>query len=276
MKDTLAASGNGSGIEVVNVPGGNGTVGLGRFLSDPTGGQALVTGLTMLNAMLVRRSPLSLDQMAPLARLATDHFVVVVPAGSTMQSIGDLRTAFQTEPGRISWGGGPTGSIDHVGALLMASASGLPPAALNYVPFLATGDAVAALADGRVSAAFLPSAELGAAIQAGRVRVLAIASSERLSGASIPTLRESGIDLEFANWRGLVGPPGLPEDEKAANERLLTDLAGLPRWKEALESKGWQAAYLPPAAFATFLAAEHSRVKAVLTAAGVLTTTLAE
>ena len=103
----------------------------------------------MLDAVLVKRSPIVLDQMTPVARLCAEYFVVAVPASSTFQSFGELRAALISNPGKVTWAGGPMGGIDHVGAALLAGAAGIDPAAINYVPFLTTPDAVTATAEER-------------------------------------------------------------------------------------------------------------------------------
>jgi putative tricarboxylic transport membrane protein len=252
------------------VPGGNGSIGLGRFLSSPSDAEILVTGLTMLDALLVQHAPVDLDQMTPLARLCAEPFAIVVPAASPIRTIGDLKVALQTEPSKISWAGGPVGGVDHAGAALLALASGIAPASLNYVPFVATGDAVAATVEGKVTAAFLSTAELGASLKAGQVRVLAVASSARLPSLEAPTLAETGVDLEFANWRGLMARPGLSPADRVILEALVADVVRSARWRELVVTKGWQEAYLGPAAFATFIQAEKARLKLALKTVGVL------
>lgn len=270
MQGALAAGDRGPTISVKNAPGGNGATGLGQFLGGTLDGDILVTGLTMLDAVLVKHVPVELDRLTPLARLCVEYFAVVVPANSPLKTFGDLKAALQTEPSKISWAGGPLGSIDHAGTALLAIASGIPPVALNYVAFLATGDAVAATIDGKVTAAFLSTVELNAALKAEQVRVLAVAAPARLPGLAAPTLQENGLDLDFANWRGLVARPDVPASNRRAFEALVGEVVGSLRWKDLIESKGWQEAYLEPAAFAAFMKAERIRIEAALRATGFL------
>ncbi len=270
MQSALASGGSPTTIAIQNVPGGNGTVGLARFLSVPPDGDILVTGLTMLDAMLVKRAPVEFARMTPLARLCVEYYAIVVPTASPIQTLADLKTALQTEPSKISWAGGPLGGIDHAGAALLAIASGVAPVALNYVPFVTTGDAVAATVDGKVTSAFLSTVELDQAIKAEAVRVLAVAAPMRLPTLKAPTLQESGLDLEFANWRGLMARPDVSPAERRTLETLVADVVAAPRWKELVESKGWREAYLDSSAFAAFIKAEKNRMKAALKAAGFL------
>lgn len=270
MQSVLSAGSAATTITIENVPGGNGAVGLARFAAGTPDGGVLVTGLTMLDAVLVKHGPVALDQLTPVARLCVEYFAVAVPAASPLKTIDDLKVALQTEPSRISWGGGPLGSIDHAGAALLAKAAGIPPVALNYVAFLTTPDAVAAAIDGKVGAVFLSTVELIAALKDERLRVLALAAPQRLQSPSAPTLKESGLDLEYGNWRGLVARTGAAEAERRRLDAVVTEIVTSPVWADLVESKGWQPAYLDGPAFSAFLKSEKARIKAALTATGFL------
>jgi putative tricarboxylic transport membrane protein len=270
MQEVLGAGNPNTTITIENVPGGNGVVGLRRFATQSSDGDVLITGLTMLDAVLVKRGPAELDQLTPLARLCTEYFAVAVPTNSPLRTVEDLKVTLQTEPSRISWGGGPLGSIDHAGAALLANAIGMPPVALNYVAFLTTADAVAAAIDGKVGAIFLSTVELGAGLKDERLRVLAVAAPQRLGNSAVPTLKESGFDLEYGNWRGLVARAGASEAERRGLDAVVTEIVTSPVWADMVESKGWQPAYLDGPAFQAFLQAEKARIRAALTAAGFL------
>jgi putative tricarboxylic transport membrane protein len=270
MRAALAERSPPSDVEVVNIPGGGGTTGLGQFLADPLEDQLLVTGLGMVTSILVRHAPVTLDRMTPIARLCAEHYLVVVPANSPIRNFGELRAAFQSNPAKVSWAGGPTGGIDHVAAALFARAIGVDPQALNYVPFLATPDAVGALVERKVTAGFLPRVELVAALKAETVRVLAVASADRVERIAAPTLKENGTDLEVFNWRGVVAKPGIRPAERAALTKLVTEMVSTAGWKDIVESRGWEPAFMAGDDFAAFVRDEHARVKAVLKATGTL------
>jgi putative tricarboxylic transport membrane protein len=258
-------------VEIVNIPGGGGAAGLTQFLVGPVDGDVLVTGLTMVDAILVKHSPVALERLTPIARLASETYAVVVPAKSPYASMTEFVAALQTEPARIPWAGGPTGGLDHAATALLAMATSTPPQAISYVPFLTTGDAVAAAIEGRVGAAFLSAVEVEAAVKAGQLKVLGVASPRRLPGwPEVPTLHESGLDLDFANWRGLVGRPEMPRADRLRIQAMVSDLAASPRWKALLTNRNWQDSYLEPDLFTAFMKAEKARIKAALLAVGVL------
>ena len=66
------------------------------------------------------------------------------------------------------------------------------------------------------------------------MRLLAVTAAQRVPGVDAPTLREAGVDLQFANWRGLVAPPGLAEADRLALTRLVDGMHGSPEWAQVL------------------------------------------
>jgi len=101
-------------------------------------------------------------------------------------------------------------------------------------------------------------------IGAGQLRVLAVTSAQRVPGVDAPTLREAGVDLQFANWRGLVAPPGLAEADRRALTRLVDGMHGSPEWAQVLARMNVTDAYLTGDEFGTFLRSEDERVAGVL------------
>jgi putative tricarboxylic transport membrane protein len=137
MQNALQEEDLASGIQVVNIPGAGGTIGLAQFVSSKEGqGNALMTGgLVMLGAILTNQSPVTLEQVTPIARLTGEYEVIVVPASSEFQTLDDLIAQFKEDPQSVSWGGGSAGGTDHMLVGLIAKASGVEPGGINYVPF---------------------------------------------------------------------------------------------------------------------------------------------
>ena len=109
----------------------------------------------------------------------------------------------------------------------MAEQVGLPASSVNYIAFSGGGAALAAVLGGQVSAAVSGFAEFAGQIAAGQLRILAVSAPSRVAGIDAPTLRESGIALDLANWRAIVAPPGLSDAEQAALTERIT------RWRRA-------------------------------------------
>jgi putative tricarboxylic transport membrane protein len=266
MQRVLAEIEPGVSVQVENVPGAAGTIGLARFIQSERGnpGALLVTGLVMTSGVILNGSPVSLADTTPIARLTGEYEVIVVPAASRFQSIGDLVAAFTADPGSISWGGGSAGGTDDLLVRLLAEQVGLRASDVNYVAFAGGGAALAAVLGGQLSAAVSGYAEFAGQIAAGQLRLLAISSASRVAGIDAPTLREAGIALDLANWRAVVAPPGLSAAEQSALTDRVTVLAASPEWRAILERNGWEDQFLAGQPFRAFLLAEQARIEAVL------------
>lgn len=253
-------------VQVENVPGAAGTIGLARFVSAERGrpDALLVTGLVMVSGIVATRSVVSLGDVTPIARLTGEDEVIVVPASSPHRTLQDLVDAFRREPRRVSWGGGSAGGTDDLLARLIAEAVGVAPADVNYVAFSGGGEALAALLGGQVTAGVSGLGEFAQSLAAGQLRALAVASPERVAGVEAPTLREAGVPLDLANWRAVVAPPGLSDVEAAGLAARVRQLVQSPAWRETLARTGWTDLHLDGPAFRQFLLAEQARVEAVL------------
>lgn len=271
MQEVLQTAGIVQAVQVENVAGAGGTVGLAQFANRKGDASAiLVGGLVMLGAILTNKSPVSLKDVTPLARLTGEYEVIVVPAASELKSMGDLAAKLKADAGSVSWGGGSAGGTDHILAGLIAKAAGADVTKLNYVAFSGGGEALAAIVGGHVTCGVSGLGEFEAQIKAGELRALAISSGERLPGLDAPTLKESGLDVELANWRGVFGAGELADADKAGLLDAVDQMVKSDGWKKTLETKGWIDTYLAGDAFAAFLADEETRVTAVLKEIGLV------
>jgi putative tricarboxylic transport membrane protein len=266
MQSALQEDGLASGIQVVNIPGAGGTIGLAQFVSSKEGqGNALMTsGLVMLGAILTNQSPVTLDQVTPIARLTGEYEVVAVPVESEIQTLDDLIARFKEDPQAVSWGGGSAGGTDHMLVGLIAKAAGVDPAGINYVPFSGGGESMASILGGHVTAGVNGYAEFAGHIESGALRPLAISSAERLEGVDIPTFKEQGVDVELTNWRGVVAPPEISDEDKKALGDAVGQMVESEAWQATLEERAWLDLYLPPDEFATFLQQDTEQAETVL------------
>jgi putative tricarboxylic transport membrane protein len=253
-------------VQVDNVPGAAGTIGLARFVSSERGNPdaLLITGLVMLSGITTNRAPVTLADCTPIARLTGEPEVIVVPAASPYRSLADLLAAFKASPASVSWGGGSAGGTDDLLVRLLAERVGVPPAQVNYIAFAGGGPALAALLGGQVSAGVSGYSEFAGQIEAGALRPLAISSPSSSGRAIAPTLRDQGIDLEFANWRGIVAAPGLTDAERDSLAARLARVVASPAWRALLARNGWDDMFLAGAPFRQFLISEQQRVDTVL------------
>ncbi len=253
-------------VTVENVPGAAGTIGLARFVSAERASTRtlLVTGLVMLSAIVTNGSPVTLADTTPIARLTGEFEAIVVPAASPYRTLADLVDAFVRDPGAIAWGGGSAGGIDQVLVWLLAQEKGIEPPRVNYIAFAGGGEALAAVLGAQVTAGVSGWGEFAAQVAAGRLRVLALSAPARVAGLDVPTLREHGFDLDLANWRGIVAPPGLPAPERDALRSLVERMVHTRAWQAALARNGWTDLYLDADDFARAITGEQARMNDVL------------
>jgi putative tricarboxylic transport membrane protein len=253
--------------QVQNIAGAGGTVGLAQFVNSAKGdgNQLMVNGFVMVGAILMNKSPVSLSQITPIARITEETQVLVVPANSPIKNAKDLAEAVKKDVAKVTFAGGSAGGVDHIMAALFVGA-----AKVNYVPFSGGGESLAAILGGKVTAGISGVAEYDGQIKAGKLRAIGVTSPNRLPGLDYPTFKEQGVDLVLANWRSVFGAPGINDTQKKALAELVEKMVKSNAWKEVLKQKGWDDAYLSGDEFAAFLKAENARVHEVLTSIGLV------
>ncbi|HEX2135653.1 MAG TPA: tripartite tricarboxylate transporter substrate binding protein [Microvirga sp.] len=272
MQQVLTQSGLAKSVQVTNVPGAGGTIGLAQFATGAKGdGKALmVNGFVMMGAILTNKAPVTLEQVTPIARLTAEAEAIVVPADSPLKSARDLVEAVKADPGKVRWAGGSAGGVDHIAAGLFAQAAGADATKINYIPFSGGGEALAAILGGKVTAGISGLGEFEGQIKAGKLRLLAVTAPTQREGLQTPTLKDQGIDLEITNWRSVVAPPGITPDQRKALVETIDRMVKSPAWQETLRQKGWDDAYLSGDEFGAFLKAENARVREVLASIGLV------
>ncbi len=251
LQTVLQQEGISGKVQVQNVPGAGGTIGLAQFASQQKGkGDALIVGgYVMVGAILTNKSPVTLKDVTPIARLTGEYEAIVVPASSPFKTMGDLVEALKKDPGAVSWGGGSAGGTDHIAVGLIAKAAGVDPKKINYIAYSGGGEALAAILGSQVSAGISGYGEFESQVKSGTLRLLAISSAERIEGIDAPTLKESGLDVVVENWRMLAAAPGITPEQKAAINADIEKLAKSKTWQDTLKTKGWADTYLAGDAF---------------------------
>jgi putative tricarboxylic transport membrane protein len=269
MQQALVAAKIARSVQVINVAGAGGSVGIAQFVNGAKGdgNQMMVNGFVMVGALAMNKSPVTLDQVTPIARLTEEIQVIVVPANSPIKTMADLVKAFKADPGKVSWGGGSAGGTDHILIGLIAKATGADSTKINYVPFKGGGEAVAAIVGGHVTAGVSGLGEFSEQIKGGRLRALALSSAQREEG--IPTLKEQGIDVELGNWRGVFAAPGITTAQRDALVKLVQDATNTPAWKATLEKLGWAGVFLGGDQYKTFVEEDTKRIAAIIDSLGI-------
>lgn len=253
-------------VEVFNLPGAGGTVGLGRLVGENGNGKLVMQmGLGVVGSVYTNKSPSTLTDTTPIARLIEEPDIIVVSKNSKYTSIGQLITEWKANPGAVPVGGGSSpGGPDHLAPMLVAKAVGIEPKSVNYIPYDGGGELLASVLGNKIGFGVSGVGEYLDQIQAGELRVLAVTGPKRIADVDAPTLKEAGIDVEFTNWRGVVAPPGISDTDRTALIDAYTRMHDSQQWKDALATNGWDDAFVTGPDFGTFLQKQTDQVGSVL------------
>ena len=269
MQSVLQESKIVGNVQVVNVPGAGGTVGLAQFVTGDKGNatKLIVGGYVMVGAIIANKSPVSLADVTPLARLTGEYDAIVVPKDSPITSMAELVDKLKADPGSVSWAGGSAGGVDHIAVGLIAKAVGVDPTKINYIPYSGGGEALAAILGGQVTAGISGYGEFEGQVKAGELRLLALTGGP--GGPDLPTLKSQGIDVDVQNWRMVAAAPGITDAEKADLVATVEAMANSDPWKAVLAAKNWQNTFLAGDAFAAYLDEQVKATTAVLKDLGI-------
>jgi putative tricarboxylic transport membrane protein len=272
IQAALEKAGLASGVQVRNVSGAGGTIGLAQFATSMQGrgDTILVSGLIMVGAILTNKSAMTLDDVVPLARLTGEYEMIAVTTDSPIGSMADLVAKLKADPSSVSWGGGSAGGTDQILTGLIAKAVGVDPTKVNYIAHSGGGEALTSILGGHVTAGVNGVAELLPQVEAGKLRPLAVSSEERVVGLDVPTLKEQGIDVALTNWRGVMAPPRIKDADKKKLGQMIDAMVKSEAWQETLKARGWIDLYQPEEAFNAFLKNDRAQVEGILKEIGLV------
>ncbi|RCV48859.1 Bug family tripartite tricarboxylate transporter substrate binding protein [Marinitenerispora sediminis] len=250
--------------QVVNVPGAGGTIGLAQAIRlEGRANTLMVTGTVMIGGIVVNQSSHTLNDVTPIARLADDYEVVVVPADSPYEDMSDLAAALREDPGSVAIGGGSLGGTDHLLAAMIGRDVGTDPQEINYIPFAGGSQALTSLLSHSIDVGISGYNEFSDQVSAGNVRILGVSANERVEGIDAPTLAEQDIDAVLPNWRGVMAPPGITDEERAELTAIVTEMRATPEWQDTLERNRWDDTFQTGPEFEEFLGSEIDRITTV-------------
>ena len=198
-------------------------IAISQFVTTKEGNKTavVVQGAGTVFFPLTNKTPVTLADVRPLARLAGEYEVIAVRQDSDVKDFKDLMARFKVNPGSIAWGGGSPGSTENIFFARLAKIAGMTPKAGQLHPAPKYGRGCHLGLEWPSDSCRRRSSGLQKTqIEAKKLRLLAVAAPERLPGVDTPTLRELGYDVVFANWRGVSVHKSL--DDKSAT--ALSDL----------------------------------------------------
>jgi putative tricarboxylic transport membrane protein len=179
-----------------------------------------------------------------VARLTEESSVIVVPAGGKIKTWKELVEALKANPKAVSVAGGSAGGTDHIVLGLMIKELGRNPREAAYVAFAGGGPANAAILGNQVTAGVSGYSEFADQIKAGRMIPLAVSGNIRIPGVNVPTMRELGLNVAVANWRGVFAAPGVTQAQRDKLVELMSKLNQSTAWQQELVTRKWTGVYL--------------------------------
>ncbi|WP_157522205.1 Bug family tripartite tricarboxylate transporter substrate binding protein [Herbidospora cretacea] len=229
------------------------------FAEGRSSGRLLVAGPALVNTA----------GTVPLARMAGEWAVVVAPMGTEIRDFDGLAATLRRSTGSILMGGRTYGGADHVLCGLIAKGLGADPRLVDYAAFPDKDGLIGALLEGRVAAGVGGVAQLAPQIRAGRIRALAVSAPERLPEVDAPTLMESGVRHIHADWRGLLAPGTLREEDRAHLLDICRGVSTSAEWSASCHRHHWAPLYLDGPDFRDWLRVETTRSRDILTDLGI-------
>jgi putative tricarboxylic transport membrane protein len=257
-------------VEVSNVPGASGTIALAQLMSSASKANLVMQmGQGVVGGAYSNHSPFAVGDATPIALLYKVPNVIVVPGASGFASLADLVKAWKKDPATFTVAGGAApGGSDYLALMAFAKSIGVDPQDVNFIPYDGSGEQAAALLGNKVTFGVASAEEFADDIQSGKLRALAVTSAQRVGTIDAPTLKESGVDIETGNWRGVIAPPKISDQSRQMLIDVYTRLHDSPEWKSAVSKFGWEDNFITGEAFGRFIQSETENLKTVMQEAG--------
>ena len=213
---------------------------------------------------------LSYKDVTPIAGVIGDYGAIAVAKNSPYKTFADVVAAYKKDPNSIKMAGGSVrGSMDHLIGALAFQEAGADPNKVVYVPYDAGGKALAGLLSGETQ---ILSTGLGEVMGArDQVNIIGITAPSRVADApDVPTLKEQGFDVQFVNWSGFFGPPGMSSSMKNEIAKMLGDVQKTPEWEVVRKRNAWVNIYNPGDKFISFLEKQTVEMTALMKKLGVI------
>lgn len=239
MQNTL-----GQPLVIENKVGAGGNIGADLVAKSAADGHTLLFTTSALTINAALRSTMPFDPVKDFERVAVVAYapaVLVVNPNSSIRSLDDLVKAARSQPGKLSYASAGVGSPAHLMSELFKSRQNI---FVVHIPYTGAPAAMNDQIAGRIDFQFANAAVALPQVKAGKVRAIAVTSTQRLPGLpDVPTMAEAGMkEFEIQQWIGLMAPQGTPA---AVVNRLVSEVntvLALNEFGQALSSSGTNSA----------------------------------
>jgi len=259
---------------VMNKPGGGNTIAWNYINQHAGDGHYVsIAPFTLLTNKLVGTSPLTWNDFTPISLLFNEYMTVAVRADSPIKTGADLAERLKKDPASLSVAVASTlGNHIHIGIAKAMKSAGVDIRKMKVIAFKSSGESMTNLLGGHIDVVSSTTPNVVAQLQAGKIRVIAISSAQRMAGAlaAVPTWKEQGIDGTFSASQGAIGPKGLNAAHVAFWEGAFQNLSQSEEWKKELAASYWDGNYLPAKETAKFYETQATELRTILTEIGLI------
>lgn len=203
----------------------------------------------------------------PISQLARFQFGLVSGPASQVRSLAEMVARTKADPGSASYGTAGAGTVPHFLGVLLEQSTGMK---LNHIPFQGGAPANNALLGGHIGYKFDVVSETAELHRTGKVRVIAVTGPTRDPQVpEVPTLKESGVDMEATAWFAMYGPAELRPEVLARLERAVARAVQQPSVRDKLMALGYEPIGSTSAQLAAAQKADLARWEKPIRAAGV-------
>ena len=258
----------GQPVVIENKPGAGGGIGMAQVAKAKPDGYTILLSLASLTVLpeadkILGREPMyQIAQLKPIARFTADPTVFAVRADAPWKTLADFIADAKRNPGKFTYGSSGNYGTMHVPMEMFAGAAGVK---MVHVPYTGAGPAIVGLLGGQVDALATGPATVVQQVKAGKVRVLAHWGDARLTALpDVPSLRDTGTDVQYAQWSGLFVPAGTPDAVVAKLRDAARAAANDPKVNEVLLTAGSPIQYLDSPEFQKYVDADATKMSDVV------------
>jgi tripartite-type tricarboxylate transporter receptor subunit TctC len=255
----------GQQVVVVNKPGAGGAVGMETVIRSKPDGYTLLSasiGSNTLTPAFTPNLPFKFDEVTFICRSQLNPAVLVVKADAPWKTLKDLVADLKKNPGNFMYGTSGIGSMHNWATYKFFKAAGIDMKHITMIPFNSGKEQVVAMLGGNIHFSYMNLSEPLAQLKAGRLRALAVIPKRMEEVPNVPTFAELGYpDVNILGWRGVSGPPNLPEGIVKKLEQATEKLCRDPGWVDMITKMGDLPAYLGPKEFKVFVTKEYNEAK---------------
>jgi len=255
-------------VIVENKAGAGGGIGMAQVAKASADGYTMLMSLSSLSIIpeadkLFGRTPsFTLDQFKPIARFTADPTVLVVRADAPWKNFTEFLADIRKKPAAYSFGSSGNYGTMHVPMEMLKAQAKFH---MLHVPYTGAGPAVVALLGGQIDALSTGPASVVQQIKAGKLRALAHWGEGRLAALpDVPSLKELGQPVEFAQWAGLFVPANTPPAVIAKLREAAKTAASDPRVRQVISGSGSPIQYLDAPEFQKYWDADAAKMTQVV------------